>query len=476
MAAPRTPQASLPTTSIDWILFSIYVGLMAIGWMMIYSVNLDAEIPFNFFDNQTSIIEKQSIFIGISLLMMPAILVIDINAWRGLSYPLYALALVLLIAVLFFGALVKGNRSWFHLGGFSLQPSEFAKFATCLAMSSVLSAPGMSIKQARGRLYAFGVFLLPMGLILLQPDAGSALVFLSFTIVLFREGINPLYYIILISLASLFITGYVFAPTNVTVALAFVASGLLIVDFRRKLNYFIGLLVVGGICVASFYYNLPIVAYVLSGSFLVLVSILFMQIPKDKVKRRSKYTAIMGLLAVATLFTFSTTYAVDNFLKPHQQERIKVWLRPQECNPRGSLYNVLQSKLAIGSGSWIGKGFTQGTMTKLNYVPEQSTDFIFCTIGEEQGFIGTVGVIILFLFLLLRIITIAERQNFPFVRHYAYCVAGVIFVHFTVNIGMTMGLLPVIGVPLPFVSYGGSSLLAFTLMIGVLLRLDTRNK
>jgi rod shape determining protein RodA len=476
MASPRTPQASIPTQSIDWMLFSSYVALMAIGWMMIYSVNLDAEVPFNFFDNQSSIVEKQTIFVGISLLMMPVILVIDINAWRGLAYPVYSFALSLLLAVLFFGKLVKGNRSWFHLGGFSLQPSEFAKFATCLALSSMLSAPGMSIKQTRGRLYAFGIFLLPMGLILLQPDAGSALVFLSFTIVLFREGINPLFYVIAISLASLFITGYVFAPGNVTVALALLAAGLLIVDFRRKTNFFVGLFALAAACFAAFYYDFPIVAYALSGIFLAICSFLFLQIPRDRVKRRSKYTIIMALFAVAVLFTFGTTYAVNNFLKPHQQERIKVWLRPQECNPRGSLYNVLQSKLAIGSGSWIGKGFTQGTMTKLNYVPEQSTDFIFCTIGEEQGFIGTVGVILLFLLLLMRIITIAERQNFPFVRHYGYCVAGVIFVHFVVNIGMTMGLVPVIGVPLPFVSYGGSSLLAFTLMIGVLLRLDTRNK
>ncbi len=449
---------------LDVTTFSTYLGLVVLGWLMIFSVG--------FHENQSSFFQtsagKQAIWIGISFFTFIVISLIDWKFWRAFAYPIYAASLVLLAAVLVFGVTIKGATSWFSLGGFSFQPSEIAKFGTCLAMASFLSAYNTDLKDSHSQLIAFGIFLLPVGLILLQPDAGSALVFFSFLILLYREGLSPTYYIIGAFVTVVLLTGLVFDPWYILLVLILLSIFIMAFNFNGHKRPWLGgaaaFIVTAGVMTYEGYLNEVLIAS--SVTFVAFTFYLWR-------KKRSRYA---GLLYTAILsgglLAYVSNYAFHNVLKPHQQERIKVWLQPGECDPRGSLYNVLQSQMAIGSGGIKGKGFLKGTMTKLNYVPEQSTDFIFCTIGEEHGFIGTFGIVGLFLLLLYRITVIAERQRNNFARNYAYGVAGIFFIHFFINIGMTMGLMPIIGIPLPFLSKGGSSLLGFTLMIAVLLKLD----
>lgn len=448
----------------DVTTFSAYLGLVVLGWLMIFSVGYH-EDQSSFFQTSAG---KQAIWIGISFFTFLAINLIDWKFWRVFAYPIYIFSLFLLVAVLIFGVTIKGATSWFSLGGFSFQPSEIAKFATCLAMAGFLSAYNTDLKDTYHQLIAFFIFLLPAGLILLQPDAGSALVFFSFLILLYREGLSPNYYIIGAFVTVVLLTGLVFGPLYVTLALLLISIFILAFNFNGQKRPWLG-------GATAFIVTAIVLTYqgrlneVLMATGIAFVAFTFYLWRKKRNRYAGLlYTAILsgGLLA------YVSNYAFHNMLKPHQQERIKVWLQPGECDPRGSLYNVLQSQMAIGSGGIKGKGFLNGTMTKLNYVPEQSTDFIFCTIGEEHGFIGTFGIIGLFFLLMYRITVIAERQRNNFARNYAYGVAGILFIHFFINIGMTMGLMPIIGIPLPFLSKGGSSLLGFTIMIAVLLKLD----
>ncbi|MEM8908148.1 MAG: rod shape-determining protein RodA, partial [Bacteroidota bacterium] len=403
-----------------------------------------------------------------SFLLLLFILFIDWNFWRTFAYLLYAFAMLALVLVLIIGVKIKGATSWFSIFGFTLQPSEFAKFGTCLALAAYLSSYGTDIRQLRSQIISFGLFLFPMMLILLQPDAGSALVFLSFLVVLFRQGFSVNLYVLGFSVVTVFVLGLVFNPMYTILGMIFLILLGLITYMKNKL-YWLGAFVL--LCGGSFYViSKGHLFYTLLFNLLVLAAFIFLQ---WKERRQHLIRPIITLLSIGSIFAITANYTFNNFLEPHQQDRINVWLRPSLCDPQGSLYNVLQSKMAIGSGGLQGKGFLQGTMTKLNYVPAQATDFIFCTVGEEQGFIGTIGIVGLFLLLLLRITIIAERQRSDFSRHYAYGIAGIIFLHFFINIGMTMGLVPIIGIPLPFISYGGSSILGFTLMIGVLLSLDS---
>jgi rod shape determining protein RodA len=302
---------------------------------------------------------------------------------------------------------------------------------------------------------------------LLQPDAGSALVFFSFFILLFREGLSPIYYIIGLSAIGIFVFSLMASPSVVTFGLLGIGTIFLSLNFKNKAlwSIIIGTAVVSSlIFVPSDEY-----LYMLIAGSAGLGLVLLLQWDRRKV---TNYIVLGGVIGIATLFSFGSNFAFEKFLEPHQQDRINVWLRPQLCDPQGSLYNIIQSKLAIGSGGLQGKGFMNGDMTKLNYVPEQSSDFIFSIIGEEQGFLGVFSVIVLFLLLLYRIIIIGERAKNNFIRHYAYGIAGIVFVHYFINIGMTMGIMPVIGIPLPFLSQGGTALIAFSLMIGVLLKMD----
>ena len=413
---------------------------------------------------------KQTIFIAVSGALLIFTLVTSHRFWRDGAFLIYLGTLLLLLGVVFFGKEVKGARSWYGIGPFSLQPSEFAKFGAALAIASYSAAfRGQKIQGVMPWLQAAGIFLLPAALIMLQPDAGSALVFTGLTIVLYRAGLNPALFVVAFFGAGMLVSGLVFEPALIATVLIGLSVVLLAGQFPKGALY-------GGLAAAG----LALLVYVGSRTetspylFAGLAAVVFAGLAMYWYPRR-KSQLVQALAATVVLGTgvaATANYLFHNALAPHQQDRLNVWLQPSKCDPRGSLYNVLQSKMAIGSGGLQGKGFLEGTLTKLRYVPEQTTDFIFCTVGEEHGFIGATVVIGLFLGVLLRLVSLAERQKSLFAQYYMYGVAGILFVHFTLNVGMTMGLMPIIGIPLPFISYGGSSLMAFTLIMGVALRLD----
>lgn len=463
----RRSGGSTQTMRIDWITFSLYLSLVFIGWLMIFAAEYE--------DNGTAVfslanpIGKQTLWIGVAFILMIGILNIDWKFWRNLAYPIYGVSLVLLVAVLLFGITINGAKSWFNIFGFTMQPSELAKFGTCLAVASFLSGPTNKLKSNKNIFLVISLFLVPSALIILQPDPGSALVFFSFFILLYREGLSVIPYILGISAAATFVFVLLFNPIAVIVVLAIMAMAILVqsLAYRTYWNFSLFVLLIASIVSISqgLQKQILIVNLVLLGFFLLIHA--------AKGRFRLPIFVASAFVVYAGL-AFATDYVFNNVLEPHHQDRINVWLHPDKCDPQGPLYNVLLSKMAIGSGGMTGKGYLNGTLTKLNYVPEQSTDFIFCTVGEEQGFVGSFTIISLFVLLMVRMIMIAERQRLNLFRHYIYGVVGILFFHFAINIGMTMGLMPIIGIPLPFISYGGSSLLGFTLMVGVLLRFDSQ--
>lgn len=403
---------------IDWITILLYFALVLFGWVNIYAA------VFN--ENHASILDtqeqygKQLIWILTSVVLIGIILLTDARIYVNLSYPVYIATMLLLVAVIFVGKEVGGNKSWIEFGSFSLQPSEFAKFGTALALARYASGLQVNIAQWRYRWFAILLIFIPIILILKQPDAGSAIVFTSFILVLYREGL-PGYYIFLgIVVATLVVLSLIFLPLYV----------------------FIGL------------------------SILSLLSWLFVR----RIKGSTLF--LIGLFAMGTITIFGTSYVFENVLMPHQQSRINILLG-RESDPTGVGYHTTQSLIAIGSGGLTGKGFLNGTQTKFDFVPEQSTDYIFCTVGEEWGFVGSFITVILFVLLLSRLVILAERQKNTFARVYGYGVISVIFIHFAVNIAMTIGLAPVIGIPLPFFSYGGSSLWGFTALLFIFIKLDS---
>lgn len=403
--------------NVDRATLLVFLSLCIIGWLNIYAAVYDPE--------QTSIFSlntnygKQFLFIVSAMLIGVSILVLDVKLFRTLSPVFYGFTIILLIAVLVVGRNVGGNQAWIPIGSFRLQPSEFAKFSTCLLLAQYLSASNIKTQGLYTQFIAALIILIPIGLIMLQPDTGSALTFLALIFVLYREGLSG-YFLVLGGMAILLFVLTLLLSKFILIGIVIALGGLLIYLFRSRKSWLKPL--------------------------------------------------ILGLiLAVAYIYSVDFTY--KSILKPHQRTRIDVLLGKID-DLKGQGYNVNQSKIAIGSGGVWGKGFLQGTQTKYDFVPEQSTDFIFCTIGEEWGFAGSLVVVGLYLFLLLRIIHIAERQRSPFSRIYGYGVASILFFHFFINLGMTIGLVPVIGIPLPFISYGGSSLWGFTILLFILLRLD----
>ena len=411
---------------------------------------------------------KQSIWVLISAVTFSLTLLIDASFWRTFAIPIFGLSMLLLLSVLLFGAEIKGATSWFRIGPFTLQPSEFAKFGTVLGLASFLAPTSVDLRHPQYLLTSLGFVLLPMILIVLQPDPGSALVFLGLGFVLYREGFAPGVFVIVFALVALLICSLVFDPPYVIAGLIALLTGIAAVNLPRAKRPWLAVGVVFLSVAVLLYFDL--VAIAIGAAALAAVVMFYLLTQRNKVQLS---VVLFAILLVGSTLSIASNWAFNNVMKPHQRDRVNVWLAPEKSDPRGSLYNVLQSKRAIGSGGLTGKGFLEGDMTTGNYVPEQSTDFIFCTVGEEQGFIGTASVIILFLLLMFRITQIAERQRTVFGRAYAYGVVGILFVHVLVNIGMTMGIMPVIGIPLPFISKGGSSLLGFTLLIGVLLKIDS---
>ena len=454
---------------IDWVAFSIYLGLLAIGWLMIYTVGYNEGYESGIFDSLGSTtIGKHTIWIAVSLFTLFLAFVIDWKFWRTFAYLIFGFGIFLLILVLIFGSEIKGAKSWFVFGGFSFQPVEIAKFGTCLAVAAYLNNFNTNLKDARNQLMTIGILSIPLFLVLLQPDAGSALVFLAFFIPFFREGLPANYYVLGVFGTIFFLTGLVFPYTAVLLAILLIGNIVLAYNLKEyKIHLTAVAVLISGVSI--WYYEFFDPQQAIMGN----VAVIFMFGLVHWMSKRERFvmSLFVGLL-IGGAIAGGANYFFNNVLKPHQQDRINVWLRPSVCDPQGSLYNVIQSKMAIGSGGLEGKGFLEGNMTKLNYVPEQTTDFIFCTIGEEQGFIGAASIILLFFLLMYRLTVLAERQRSKFSRVYMYGVVGILFVHVFINIGMTMGLMPIIGIPLPFISKGGSSLLGFTLLLGVLLKMD----
>ena len=414
-----------------------------------------------------SIVGKQTIWIGVALVAFIVVYSLDWRLWNTLAYPIYIVTVISLVAVLIIGKEIKGASSWFDIAGYSLQPSEFAKWGAALGVSAFLSQMKLNINGVVMTLLAFLLFLIPAFLIFLQPDAGTAIIFLSFLIPLYRAGLNPVIYIIGISLAFIFIGSLLWSPY--LMILIVLLGCYFVLAYNVKDNRMpLSILLMLTLFVAAGY-NYFSYVYILGA--VILGGLYFAYLPF----REARYKLMIGTLVVGLVcagLSFGTSWAFDNILKPHQRDRLNVWLKPELSDRHGSLYNIIQSKTAIGSGGFSGKGFLDGSMTRLNYVPEQSTDFIFSILGEEQGFIGCVSLIILMVLMLIRLTMIGERATLPFVRYYAYSIAGILFFHFFINIGMTMGLMPVIGIPLPLVSKGGSSLVSFFIMIGILLKMD----
>ena len=456
--------------NIDWFSILLYLLLVLIGWINIYAAVYD--------ENHSSILDisqkygKQLIWIGAAFVLAFLVLLTDSKFFTTFSMVIYGIMIFLLIAVLFLGTETKGARSWFEVGDFRIQPAEFAKFATNLAIAYVMSRHNFKVMRFSSLLTIGLILALPAGLIILQNDTGSALVYSSFILVLFREGLHGSILLLCFVAAAIFIMALLYSPFTV---LLVIIGGTLIAfyyyrhDIRElfQIILFIGC-GFGLFVLIKWMFNLLISDYYMLLTVYVITSITAIYpIYKRKMKNMITLLLISWLCVGAAP---SVNYAFDH-LQPHQQDRINELLGIK-VDPKGTGYNVTQSKIAIGSGGLLGKGFLQGTQTKLNFVPEQSTDFIFCTVGEEWGFVGSTFVIVLLAVFILRIIKLAERQRSSFSRIYGYGVASILFFHVAVNIGMTIGMAPVIGIPLPFFSYGGSSLWSFTILIFIFLRLD----
>ena len=404
--------------NIDNVSILLYGILVFLGIVNIYASQYNADTSFAF--DLSSRYGKQILFAGVAAFIAFLIVIVDWKFFYSLTYLLYAVVILLLIGVLFRGAMTGGATSWFELGPFKFQPSEFAKFATALAVAKYYNNIHSKYIPLQDKLKTYGIILLPFLLIILQNDLGTALVYASFVLVLYREGLSG--------------------------------------------NILIFGLIVGVLFVLSLLLNQILLVSILSGIAFIIFLI--------SRKRKKEIIALGGILIASMAFVLSVNYMFDNFLAPHHKVRIEILLG-KKIDTHGAGYNLIQSKIAIGSGGLSGKGFLNGTQTRFDFVPEQSTDFIFCTIGEEWGFIGSLFFVSVFIGLLLRILFLAERQRSNFSRIYGYSVATILFMHFLINIGMTIGLVPVIGIPLPFISYGGSSLVGFTILLFIFLNLDS---
>jgi rod shape determining protein RodA len=411
---------------IDWLSVIIYFALVLIGWINIYSSTF-TEAHSSIFDFST-LYGKQLFFLGVSLVTIVIVLALEANFYERFSSLFYLISMVSLLGLFVFGKTIAGATSWYDLGFFNLQPSELAKVATALALAKYLSDIQTDIKRGKDQLYAFLIILIPAILIIPQPDPGSALVFFALIFVIFREGLPLFYLVILVSLILIFVITLMFGTIWLIIGL--VLFIILLYGLKRKSL------------------KIPVIP--------------------------------LALISVAILlFSLSVNFVFNNVFEQRHRDRFSLWLRlekdPNKLEQiRKSIgYNTYQSEKAIESGGFFGKGFLEGTRTKGDFVPEQHTDYIFSTVGEEWGFLGTATVIILFSVLFLRLISLAERQKNAFSRMYGYGVISILLVHYFINIGMVIGILPTIGIPLPFFSYGGSGLLFFTILLFIFLRLDT---
>ncbi|HIZ87511.1 MAG TPA: rod shape-determining protein RodA [Candidatus Coprenecus pullistercoris] len=465
-------------TKIDWILTACYLALAVFGWLNIYASTY-SEGTEGMFSLATRS-GNQLIWIGIASVTAFIILfVLNSRLWKSISWPLYGLTVALLVAVLLFGHEVNGSKSWLTLpGGFAIQPSEFSKITTALCLARIMDGYGFNLSNTRDFLKIMAVIGAPMALIALEPDIGTILVYCSLAFMLYREGLPGKILAAVGFAILLFLLTLKFSPF-VSLLTAAGTVGLLLAC-RLRHPFRAVLILAASITAAAFLPALlrlaadRLTADLPAPEYWILAIILAVMIAgvifcmKKRIKGWSRPVLT---LAVSAALIFSVDVIFHNVLKPHHRDRIENLLGISD-DPMGAGYNVNQSKIAIGSGGLTGKGFLQGTQTKFNFVPEQSTDFIFCTIGEEWGFLGSVSVLAIFLIMIARIIQTAERQKNRGVRVYGYCTASYIFMHVFVNVGMTIGIMPVVGIPLPLISYGGSSFLSFTILLFIYIRLD----
>jgi len=453
---------------LDWVTVILWLAMMIMGWLNIYAA------VYN--EQHTSIFDmsqrygKQLIFIIAAIILAVMVMVTDNKLWFFFAWFIYGFFILLLILLLVIGKEINGARAWFGVGAFSIQPSEFAKFATGLALASYLNSK-RQLLGIREMIAATAIIIAPVLLIAVQPDMGSVVTYFAFFVVLYREGMSIWVFITAILAVALFLLTLILGNLPVAIGLLVVAAIALLVTsgYLLTLKAAAVMAVTGGMAflIGNYILDLDTVLIIVLAVFLAGVVYAWFIYRLRMVNQAIIYAFLLGGL----LYLFTVDYAFHEVLKPHQQTRINIMLG-MEDDPFGEGYNLNQSLISIGSGGFAGKGYLNGTQTKFKFVPEQSTDFIFCTVGEEWGFIGSTVVTGLFVWLLLRLMMMAERQRTTFVRAYGYGVFGLFLVHFFVNIGMTIGVMPVIGIPLPFFSYGGSSLWGFTMLLFIFLRLD----
>ncbi len=470
----RSVNDKLGWTRIDWKTILVFVVLVFIGWLNIYAAVYNEALSGGF--DLSSRYGMQLIWIGISAVAAIVILLIDDIYYHLLAYPFYGLMMVVLVLTLFVGKEVNGAKSWLAFGPVAVQPAEFMKLATALALARLMSEYNFSLQKPRGLIGVGLLLLVPIGVILLQNDMGSALVYCSFLVVLYREGLNPWVYYAIFLVVGLFVGSFLLSDVALLILLIvlFVLSQL---PSNKNPKESVVWVAATGLVSLVFYGLSWTAGWGVDYHHSLLYASLLMLIPALLHAYRHKLSTIylFAIMFVGSLaFLGVVDYVFNDVLQLHQQKRI-LDLLGLESDLRGWGYNVHQSKIAIGSGGFFGKGFLEGTQTKYDFIPEQSTDFIFCTVGEEWGFFGSVVVLVLFAVLIVRLMKMGERQQEPFRRVYCYGVAGIFLFHVIINIGMTIGLMPVIGIPLPMFSYGGSSLLAFTVLFFIAVRLDSQN-
>ena len=407
-------------TKFDWPTIFIYIALVVIGWVNIYSASYNTTSTAFFDFSQVYV--KQLVWISLSLILIPFILTVEAKFYERFSSIIYIISLISLVGLFFLGKNVNGATSWYFLGGFSIQPSEFAKTATALALAKYVSDIQTDLKSFKDQIKSLIIVFLPALIIIPQPDPGSALVYVALIFPLYREGLHFIYLLLSFIIAALFVATLAFGTFWVSLGILIIIAIIYFKNYKKKQSIF-------------------------------------------------KY----GFITLACIaFSISVNFIFENVLEQRHRDRFNIVLG-KEVDSRSIGYNTNQSEIAIGSGGWTGKGWLQGTQTKGKFVPEQDTDYIFSTVGEEWGFLGSIGVVILFITLIIRLLILAERQKSQFSRVYGYSVSAILFFHFFINIGMVSGLLPTIGIPLPFFSYGGSGLWGFTILLFIFIRLDASN-
>jgi len=471
--------------SFDWVLIVLYLALVAIGWVNIYSAAFDPDTQA--FVSMNNLYFKQLVWIFLGFLIITFILFLDSKFFERFSSVIYIGSLLSLLLLFVFGKTISGATSWYNLGFMSLQPSEFAKAATALALAKYLSDLQTNIKTIKDQVQALAIIALPALIIVPQPDPGSALVYAAFFFPLYREGLAASYLILGATTITLFILTLVTGPLSVVIGVIFISIGLIIPkavhthrDKRSKI-YVVAAILITSLTVIVILENFTVMLgtisdslkFIITSTLLVSIGVFIGMLYKGNIseKQKPKYLQHFIAILIITGFCFSVNYIFENIFEQRHRDRFNIVLG-KEVDAKSIGYNTQQSEIAIGNGGWLGRGFLEGTQTKGKFVPEQHTDYIFSTVGEEWGFLGSTVVIILFIFLILRIIQLSEKQKNGFSRIYGYSLAGILFIHFVVNIGMVIGLLPTVGIPLPFFSYGGSGLWGFTILLFIFVKLD----